>query len=309
MKKISRNILLALTLITLTATSSVAVAQTATAEPKASKSKSAQAKDQDKDDDKDKKSKPAKDAKDTKKKTKKKKKQDFTRTSPDFVSAFEPISKSMEQATVSVFSGGKQVALGTVIDSDGLILTKASELKKKLICKIGDEEFKAKIIGIHGKSDLALLKIDADDLNAIRWSESPAEEVGNWVVSPKAKEGDAAVGVISTLNLRQIKRSKAFVGIRMDENDEGIRIISVVNRSPADISGLLVNDIIYKIDDQPVKKVKDLQDILQQFDAGDRVTLDVLRFKEKVQVRVTLAEARKTGSEFTTKQSTKQHGQ
>ena len=298
MKKISRNILLALTLITLTAASSVAVAQTATAEPKASKSKSAQAKDQDKDDDKDKKSKSAKDAKDakdTKKKTKKKKKkkQDFTRTSPDFVSAFEPISKSMEQATVSVFSGGKQVALGTVIDSDGLILTKASELKKKLICKIGDEEFKAKIIGIHGKSDLALLKIDADDLNAIRWSESPAEEVGNWVVSPKAKEGDAAVGVISTLNLRQIKRSDAFVGIRMDENDEGIRIISVVNRSPADISGLLVNDIIYKIDDQPVKKVKDLQDILQQFDAGDRVTLDVLRFKEKVQVRVTLAEREK----------------
>ena len=199
----------------------------------------------------------------------------------------------MEQATVSVFSDGKQVALGTVIESDGLILTKASELKHKLVCKIGDEEFKAKIVGIHHKTDLALLKIDADDLNVIRWSEKPAEDVGNWVVSPKAQEGDAAVGVISTLAARQIKRSKPFVGISMKNTDAGIKIMDVVNRSPADLSGLLVGDVIYKIDDQPVKEIKELQNILGQFDAGDRVTLDVLRFKEEVQIRLSLAEYEK----------------
>ena len=284
MKKISRNILLALTLVALIAGSHVADAQTTTAKPKASKAKAAKKdKDQDKDDDKDKKSKSAK-------ANKKKKKKDFSRTSPDFISVFEPVSKSMEQATVAVFSDGKQVALGTVVEADGLILTKASELKKKLICKIGDEEFKAKIIGIHGKTDLALLEIDADDLNAIRWSEEPAEDVGNWVVSPKAKEGEPAVGVISTLAMRQIKRSRPFVGITMTNKDNGIQITSVVNRSPADLSGLLVGDVIYKIDGQEVKEISELQGILEQFDAGDRVTLDVLRFKEEVQVRITLAE-------------------
>ena len=292
MKKISRTILLVLTLITLTANSHL-VAQTATAKPKASKAKPAKAKDKDSDDDKDKDKKTKSDKDTNKKKKRSTKKTDHTRMSSDFVSVFDPISKSMAEATVAVYSGGKQVALGTVIDSDGLILTKASELKHKLVCKIGDEEFKAKIIGIHGKSDLALLKVDADHLNAIRWSEQPAEEVGNWVISPKAQEGKAAVGVISTLAARPIKRSKAFIGINMRENDEGIQIFSVVNRSPADISGLLVGDIIYKINDQPVKAIKELQDILQQFDAGDRVTLDVLRFKEEVQVRVTLAEAEK----------------
>ena len=291
MKKISRNILLALTLITFAASSHVAVAQTATAKPKASKAKAAKAKDQDKDDDdKDTKS---KSNKARVKKKKKSKKEDFSRTSPDFVSVFEPVAKSMEQATVSVFSDGKQVALGTIIEADGLILTKASELKHKLVCKIGDEEFKAKIIGIHGKTDLALLKIDADDLSVIRWSEHPAEIVGNWVVSPKAQEGDAAIGVISTLAPRQIKRSKPFVGITMTKKDNGIQITSVVNRSPADISGLLVGDVIFKIDGQEVKEISDLQAILGQFDAGDRVALDVLRFKEEVQIRVTLAEYEK----------------
>ena len=291
MKKISRTILLALALITLTAGSHVTVAQTATAKPKASKAKAAKAKDQDKDDDKDTKSKSTK--ADKNKKKKKAKKQDYSRTSPDFVSVFEPVSKSMEQATVSVLSDGEQVALGTVIEADGLILTKASELKNKLVCKVGDKEYPAEIIGIHHKTDLALLKIDADALNVIRWADEPTEEVGNWVVSPKAHEGDTAVGVISTLKLRQIKRSKPFVGITMTQNDNGIQITSVVNRSPADLSGLLVGDVIQKIDGQTVKEIKDLQSILGQFDAGDRVTLDILRFKDEVEVRVTLAEFEK----------------
>ena len=299
MKTISRTILLALILITSTANSHLAVAQTAAAKPKASKAKPAEAKDQqqdsdqdkDSDDDTQKKSKPDKAEKKQKKKPAKK--PNNTRMSPDFVSVFEPVSESMEQATASVFSDGEQVALGTVIEADGLILTKASELKHKLVCKIGDEEYKAKIIGIHAKTDLALLKIDADDLDVIRWSDHPAEEVGNWVVSPKAQEGNTAVGVISTLNLRQIKRSKPFVGIGMTNKDNGIQIISVVNRSPADISGLLVGDVIYKIDGQPVKEISELQSLLGQFDAGDRVTLDVIRFKEEVQIRVTLAEYEK----------------
>ncbi len=295
MKKISRAILLALT-VALTANSSMAVAQTATAEPKAKKSKAAKEKADDSDQDSEDESKPKKESK---QRTTTAQKPNFTRLSPDFVSVFEPVSKSMEDATVQILAGGRQVALGTVIDSNGFILTKASELKKDLKCQVGDEEFEAKIIGIHRKTDLALLKIDAEALNVIHWAEEPDSEVGNWVVSPRAQEGDTAVGVVSTLNLRQIKRSRPFVGIKMapavdkEGTEIGIRITEVVNRSPAAISGLLVGDVIYKIDDQPVKEIKDLQNILGQFDAGDRVALDVIRFKEEIQIRVTLAEYEK----------------
>ena len=291
MKKISRNILLALT-ITLTASSSMTVAQTATAEPKAKKSKATKVKadDTDKDDDDEPKA-----EKNSKRKRKSAKKPSFSRLSPDFISTFEPISKSMETATVQVLSGGKQVALGTIVDADGYILTKASELKRDLKCQVGDEEFEAQVIGIHGKTDLALLKIDAEALNVIRWSDKPASEVGNWVVSPRAQSGKTAVGVVSTLELRQIKRSQAFVGIRMaeDKDGKGIRVTAVVNRSPADIAGLLVQDVIFKLDGQPVKKREEFLNILGQFDAGDRITLDVIRYNEKIQVRVTLTEREK----------------
>ena len=291
MKKISQNILIALT-IALMASSSMAVAQTATAEPKAKKSKATKAKADDSDEDKED---DPKAEKDTKQKKKSAKKPNYSRVSPDFISVFEPVSKSMEEATVQVLSGGKQVALGTIIDADGYILTKASELKRDLKCQVGDEEFEAEVIGIHGKTDLALLKIDAEALNVIRWSESPANEVGNWVVSPKAQSGKTAVGVVSTLELRQIKRSQAFVGIRMaeDKDGKGVRVTAVVNRSPADIAGLLVQDVIFKFDGQPVKKREEFLNILGQFDAGDRITLDVIRYNEKIQVRVTLTEREK----------------
>ena len=293
MKKISRNTLLALT-IALTASSSMAVGQTATAEPKAKKSKASKVKADDTDEDKEDTPKAEKETKEKKKQKKKSsKKPSFGRVSPDFISTFDPISKSMEEATVQVVSGGKQVALGTIIDADGFILTKASELKRDIKCQVGDEKFEAQVIGIHGKTDLALLKIDAEALNVIRWSESPTNEVGNWVVSPKAQGGDTAVGVISTLNLRQIKPSHPFVGIRMADDKRGIKIDSVVKPSPADTSGLKPEDIIFQIDGQPVKEPKDLHNILEQFDAGDRVTLDVIRYKEEIQIRLTLAEREK----------------
>jgi len=140
MKTITRNILLALTFV-LTTNSQVMVAQTDTAEPKTKKTKAD-------DSDKEEKAKPTK-------------KPNFSRLSPDFVSVFKSVSKSMEASTVTVMSKGKQVTLGIIIDADGLILTKASELKRDLVCQIGDETFEAEVIGIHGKTDLALLKINA----------------------------------------------------------------------------------------------------------------------------------------------------
>ena len=55
--------------------------------------------------------------------------------------------------------------------ADGYILTKASELKGKIICKLkGRGEHLAKIVGMHEEYDLALLKIEADDLPVVSWA-------------------------------------------------------------------------------------------------------------------------------------------
>ena len=55
---------------------------------------------------------------------------------------------------------------GTVITSDGYILTKASEIAgyRKITVKLPGKEVEAKVVGVRESYDLAMLKIDAQDL-------------------------------------------------------------------------------------------------------------------------------------------------
>jgi serine protease Do len=224
------------------------------------------------------------------------KKPDYSRKSEQFANVFAPVADLMKEATVRVKADEEQVSLGTLIDDEGFILTKASELKRNLSCEVGGETFPATVIGIHPETDLALLKIqtDSDALNPIVWSTESGINLGKWVVSPKANPDDhAAIGVISTGNLRQIKPSRPFIGIEMKDAKAGIRITKVVNKSPADYSGLLVGDVIYQLDDQPIKNRIELFKALGQYDADDRVTIKVMRFEKEVDIRLTLAEADK----------------
>src|SRR3954467_4934353 len=55
----------------------------------------------------------------------------------DVKSAFRSVVASGNQSTVRVRSGGKDIALGTVVGADGWIVTKYSELREPLTCLLG----------------------------------------------------------------------------------------------------------------------------------------------------------------------------
>jgi serine protease Do len=81
----------------------------------------------------------------------------------------------------------KSLGSGFIIDKDGFILTnnhvveKANEIKVKLA---DDREFDARIIGHDPKTDLALIKIEADrPLKPLPIGDSEKLEVGDWVVA------------------------------------------------------------------------------------------------------------------------------
>ena len=51
---------------------------------------------------------------------------------------------------------------------DGWVLTKASELKGRITCRLRDgRELEARNVGVHGHLDLAMLKINAVNLPVI----------------------------------------------------------------------------------------------------------------------------------------------
>src|SRR4051794_10445069 len=76
---------------------------------------------------------------------------------------FKPVVAKPAQSTVAVRIDGKQVALGAVIDADGFILTKESELRgDKILVRFKDgKELPAKKVAGNDNWDLAVLKVDA----------------------------------------------------------------------------------------------------------------------------------------------------
>ncbi len=92
---------------------------------------------------------------------------------------------------------------GFIVSSDGLILTNAHVVDgaKEVTVKLMDHrEFKAKVLGTDKTSDIAVLKIEAHGLPAVRLGNSDALGVGDYVLAigaPFGLEETATAGIVS----------------------------------------------------------------------------------------------------------------
>ncbi len=92
---------------------------------------------------------------------------------------------------------------GFIISPDGLIMTNAHVVKgaKTVTVKLTDRrEFKAKVLGLDTKTDIAVLKIDARNLPTVPIGSSQNLRAGDWVLaigSPFGFENTVTAGVVS----------------------------------------------------------------------------------------------------------------
>ncbi len=94
----------------------------------------------------------------------------YVRNHQDVRTAFKEVVSEPRKSTVAIIDKDKRVALGTVVDSGGYLLTKASQLPEKYEIKLADgRRMKPRLIGIHNDSDLAMLKIEAEGLPVVKW--------------------------------------------------------------------------------------------------------------------------------------------
>jgi serine protease Do len=95
------------------------------------------------------------------------------------------------------------VGSGFVLTPDGLIMTNAHVVEgaDDVIVTLTDKrEFKARIIGSDKRSDVALVKIDATGLPAVRTGDVNRLKVGEWVMaigSPFGLENSVTAGIVS----------------------------------------------------------------------------------------------------------------
>lgn len=125
---------------------------------------------------------------------------------------------------------------GVIVDSKGYILTnnhvirEADEIKVTLSDK---REFKGKVIGTDVKTDIAVIKIDSDNLPTIKWGDSDRLRVGETVLaigSPYGLSQTVTMGIVSAVG-------RANVGIA--DYEDFIQTDAAIN--PGNSGGALVN--------------------------------------------------------------------
>ncbi len=95
------------------------------------------------------------------------------------------------------------IGSGFIVSTDGYVLTNAHVVAEAntVTVKLSDKrEFQAKVVGSDERTDVALLKIDADDLPAVKIGDAEESRVGEWVValgSPFGFESTVTAGIIS----------------------------------------------------------------------------------------------------------------
>ena len=133
---------------------------------------------------------------------------------------------------------GRSMGSGFLISPDGYILTNhhvvedADEITVRLLDR---SEFDAKIIGFDQRSDLALLKIDSDDLPALKFAKPDKLKVGEWVLaigSPFDLDYSASAGIISAIG-RSIPTDKGDNYVPFIQSDVAI--------NPGNSGGPLLN--------------------------------------------------------------------
>lgn len=97
----------------------------------------------------------------------------------------------------------RSLGSGFLVSADGYILTNAHVVDgaDEILVRLTDKrEFKARVIGADKRTDIALIKIDAGGLPAVRFGDPNVLKVGEWVVaigSPFGFDNSVTAGIVS----------------------------------------------------------------------------------------------------------------
>ncbi|MBM3237748.1 PDZ domain-containing protein [Candidatus Poribacteria bacterium] len=91
--------------------------------------------------------------------------------------------------------------------------------------------------------------------------------------------------------------NRGWLGIRMREDDGGVKVSETIKGNPAEIAGLQAGDVIIEYDGQPIRTTKELQWAVANTEAGKVVDIKVQRAEkvELLKVQVSEMPARYTG--------------
>ncbi len=211
----------------------------------------------------------------------------------DVKDAFAVVAGRAASSAVQVLVDGDFAALGTVVDADGYIVSKASLLHGTISCRLGDDrDLDATLVGADDQHDLALLKVDGTDLPSAPWRDGAAPP-GTLVAALGAGQSPLGIGVIST-EAREIRDFGAYnpsrgrLGISLGAGNAEVSITLVEPDSGAEKAGLKIGDVIIDIDGRSMTSIRQVIDTVGSHRPGQTLDVRVRRDGKELTVTATL---------------------
>lgn len=220
---------------------------------------------------------------------------DLRMTGKTTLAAFEAQRQVIQQSSAVISMGMEEIAYGVVVSPNGHILSKSSELREKsnLTVTVDHQRFdQVEVLGLDEEWDVALLKVNANNLVPVIYASETDIPQGTWVVvngATSRTQRRANVGMISA-NPREIQPSGGLaLGIVIKSLSTRLEIEKVTPGSGADEAGLKAGDVIIAAADKTLKKIDDLSSALDQYKTGDkaRITFNRAGKRSIVDVRLT----------------------
>lgn len=212
------------------------------------------------------------------------------RQADDVVETVSPAATVAARSVVEIYKGKRQIALGTIVTADGLIVTKASEVQKRMpvTCRIDGEMKSATMERVDTPNDVALLKIEAKGLTPVEWSHRNPD-LGDFLVTPGQSKLVLAVGTYAVTPRTTVLGDQAFLGVNPDEVAGGVKVSEIQPGEAAYEAGLRDGDVLTHFENQPLVTVADLVNAVRVQKPGDRVKIQYRRAGRPATALATLA--------------------
>ncbi len=228
---------------------------------------------------------------------------------PEELSKFTSLTEAAAGSVVAFKNGLLWLAQGTVIDDQGLVLTKATEVTRKedgkfvLLNEVECHSGKGKattsieLLNVNQEHDVALLRVKLDGLEPIEWSDD-ATDLASFVVSPSHEGKPLSFGVVSVLARSLRGTNTAFLGVGPQPAPGGVGVLvaEVSPRGSAEEAGLLEGDVILQFGEEKISSVTGLVNSIRKNRPGDSVKVRFLREGTEKDATVVLAARNMTGA-------------
>jgi serine protease Do len=202
---------------------------------------------------------------------------------------FEPTTQRLRTSVVTILNGGVPIALGTVVDKDGLAVVNASHIPLRPECRLPDgTTVDVTVVGVDKPFDLAVIRIPPKSIRPVLWADRDSPPAGRIVAAVGPDGRPLKVGVVSVATRKladaeaptydlplRIKVDKPEIVGEPSKVGSGYKVLRASGL--AKVVGIEPGDRLVSIAGRQIAADQDLAESVSDKRSGDVVSVVLIR--------------------------------